>query len=126
MSRALGFAITLAWAAPALADAAYFAAIEDLPLPPGFVELDTGWSIEVDEGRLTEVRAQGSGDVQSARRFYVQTMPQLGWSQSPQLDDTLAYVRGRQRLMFSFSAPSDGRVELRARLLENTPPLQAD
>jgi hypothetical protein len=125
MSR-LVLAAALVCAAPAFADAAYFAAIEDLPLPPGFVELDTGWSMEVESGRLTEVRAGGRGDVQSARRFYVESLPQLGWSQSPQLDETLVYMRGRERLMFAFSAPGEGRVLIRARLLVNAAPSQGD
>ncbi len=126
MSRALAFASALICAAPAFADAAYFAAIEDLPLPPGFVELDAGWSMEVESGRLTEVRAQGGGNIQSARQFYEEALPQLGWSRSPQLDDALVYVRGRERLMFAFSAPGEGRVFVRARLLANAAPPQAD
>jgi hypothetical protein len=125
MSRALLIAV-LACPAPAFAQTAYFAAFEDLPLPPGFVELSTGWSMEGEDGRLTEARAQGGGDVQSARAFYRETLPQLGWSQSPQLDDSLVYVRGRERLMFSFSAPDRDRVLVRVRLLVSSAPSRSD
>jgi hypothetical protein len=122
----LAFTAALICAAPAFAEVTYFAAIEDLPMPSGFAELNSGWSMEVEEGRLTEVRAQGNGEVPSVRRFYVETLPQLGWSQSPQLDDTLVYVRGRERLMFSFSAPGGGGVLMRARLLVDAAPPQTD
>ncbi len=125
MSR-LAFTAALAVAAPAFADVAYFVSIEDLPLPPGFVEMNTGWSMSGENGRLTEVRAQGSGDAHSARRFYAEALPQLGWSPSPQLDDALVYVRGRERLMFSFSEPEEGRVFVRARLLVNGAAPQGD
>ncbi len=120
------FTAALAVAAPAFADVAYFASIEDLPLPPGFVEMNAGWSMAAESGRLTEVRAQGSGDAHSVRRFYVEALPPLGWSPSPQLDDAFVYVRGRERLMFSFSESENGRVLVRARLLVNGADSQGD
>ncbi len=120
------FTAALVVAAPAFAEVAYFASIEDLPLPPGFVEMNTGWSMAADSGRLTEVRAQGSGNAHSARRFYAEALPPLGWSPSPQLDDALVFVRGRERLMFSFSEFEEGRVLVRARLLVNGAASQGD
>jgi hypothetical protein len=119
------FTAAIVCAAPAFADTAYFAAIEDLPMPTGFVE-SPGWTMPTEAGALTEVRAAGAGSVDETRAFYERSLPPLGWSASPQVDGGLVFLRGRERLMFAFSAPGAGRVFMRARLLMHAAPSNAD
>ena len=61
-------------------DPAYLAAVEDMPLPAGFVE-DTAAGVAFDkpEGRLVEAVARGSGPVAHVTAFYGDTLPALGW-----------------------------------------------
>jgi hypothetical protein len=119
------FIAALSCAAPAFADTAYFAAIEDLPLPSGFVERP-GWTMATEAGALTEVRAEGAGTEADVRAFYERSLPALGWSASPQVDGSVVFVRARERLMFAFAAPGAGRVTIRARLLVRPAPSNAD
>jgi hypothetical protein len=124
VSRFVFLAALLA-AAPALAQTHYFGVLEDLPLPGGFAERP-GWSMSTEEGALTEVGAEGPGAVADLRGFYEQSLPALGWSASPQVDGSLAFVRGREYLTFAFAAPGAGRVTVRARLLVRSAPSNAD
>lgn len=120
------FIAALIWAAPAAAQTTYFASIEDLPLPAGFAESTGGWSMQTEAGALTEVRAAGRGSIEQVRAFYDLALPALGWSHSPQLDQSLVFQRGRERLMFGFGAPGDGAVTIRVRLLTQTASMNAD
>ncbi len=116
MSRAV-FIAALVCAAPAAAETAYFAAASDVPLPNGFAESGEGWTMAVDGGQLTEMRAEGSRPAAAVRAFYVESLPALGWSFSPQANDDLVFLRGREQLLFSLSAPDAGVTLIRARLL---------
>ncbi len=71
----------------------------------------------VDGGQLTEMRAEGSRPAAAVRAFYVESLPALGWSFSPQANDDLVFLRGREQLLFSLSAPDAGVTLIRARLL---------
>ena len=96
------FAAALICASPAFADAAYFAAIEDLPLPPGFVERDAGAGFDSGEGRLVLAYAEGELSGVAVRDFYYDALPQLGWAVSPRPDGALVFQRGREELSFTF------------------------
>ena len=100
MSRFL-FAAALTFAAPAYAQAGYFSAIEDLPIPPGFVEQAALPGFEGGEGRIVLAQAEGAPSGLEVRDFYYETLPQLGWAVSPQPDGALVFVRGRERLSFT-------------------------
>jgi len=61
-------------------DVEYLPEIEDVPLPPGFLPAQDKTTIyDTPSGRIVEVYAEGTGDKQDVEKFYVETMPQLGW-----------------------------------------------
>ena len=125
MSR-FALAFVAALAAPALAEAAYFAAIEDLPLPPGFTErASPGEGFTSESGRIVLVAADGALTPLAVRDFYYETLPQLGWSVSPQTDGTLVFQRGREELSFTVET-ANGRTRLGARLVVAAAPSNGD
>lgn len=125
MSRfALAFVVALT--APALAEAAYFSAIEDLPLPPGFSErASPGEGFGSESGRIVLVSAEGALTPHAVRDFYYEALPQLGWSVSPQTDGTLVFQRGREQLSFTVES-ANGRTQLGARLVVAAAPSNGD
>ena len=62
------------------ADQVYLQEIDDMPLPPGFVE-DAGAGVSFDkpEGRIVEAVARGTGSRSTVVEFYRAALPQLGW-----------------------------------------------
>lgn len=125
MSRVL-FAAALIVAAPAFADTRYFAAIPDLPLPPGYAETSAGAAFESAEGRIITASAEGaSRDLAAVRDFYEGCLPQLGWSVSPQADGVLVFQRGRERLSFTIERLEE-RTRLGARLVVLPASMNAD
>jgi hypothetical protein len=127
MSRfALAFVAVFAAPAPALAEAAYFSAIEDLPLPPGFTEgPSAGEGFGSESGRIVLMTAEGALTPLAVRDFYYDTLPQLGWSVSPQTDGTLVFQRGREQLSFTVET-ANGRTRLGARLVVAAAPSNGD
>lgn len=125
MSRTV-FLAALVCAGPAIAETQYFARASDVPLPPGFAEIDEGWAMVVDGGQLTEMRAAGPTPAAAVRTFYIESLSALGWSLSPQANDDLVFLRGREQLLFSLSAPRGGATLLRARLLVQPASMNAD
>lgn len=101
MSRAFFAAAAIAIAAPAYAEARFFAAIEDLPMPPGFAETGAASAFDGAEGRLVVAYAEGEASGLEVRDFYYETLPQLGWAVSPRNDGVLMFQRGRERLTFT-------------------------
>lgn len=64
----------------AVAAGEFLRAIPDLPLMPGLAELQSeGLVFDNPGGRIVEAYAQGMVDGYQVRRFYEQTLPQLGW-----------------------------------------------
>ena len=124
MSRAV-FVAAFACAAPALAQTAYFAAIEDLPLPPGFIEREAAPGFVGEGGRLVLAFAEGELSGLAVRDFYYENLPQLGWSISPQPDGALVFQRGRERLSFTVES-TNGRTRLGARLVVLPASMNAD
>ena len=58
----------------------FFTAVSDLPLMPGFIEqLDENMVFDKPEGRIIETEAVGKAEREGAERFYLETLPQLGW-----------------------------------------------
>lgn len=100
MSRVVFLAAILC-AAPAFAQTAYFTALDDLPLPPGFSESAPPGVFESAEGRLVALSAEGAGEGIAVRDFYYAALPALGWTESPRADGMLAFRRGRERLTFT-------------------------
>lgn len=120
MSRFAAFFLPIFIAAPAHAQVRYFATIEDLPMPPGFIELAAGGVFEAGGARLITTSAQGAGSLGSVRNFYLSALPALGWSLSPGGED-LTFRRGRQVLTLRIIREQDqARVEVQ--LVEQAAP----
>jgi hypothetical protein len=66
--------------APAAADTAFLAGVEDLPLMPGLAEIEGAATVfDAPQGRIVETFAAGAVSADEIRAFYGQTLPQLGW-----------------------------------------------
>ena len=66
--------------APAAADTAFVAGVEDLPLMPGLAEVEGAATVfDAPQGRIVETFAAGAVSADDIRAFYGQTLPQLGW-----------------------------------------------
>ena len=100
MSR-FAFIAALLCATPAFAQTAYFSALDDLPLPPGFSESAPPGVFEAPEGRILAMSAEGGGEGLAVRNFYYETLPALGWSEHVRADGALEFRRGRARLSFT-------------------------
>ena len=62
------------------AAAAFFTAVDDLPLMPGLIEPPgAGAVIAKPEGRIAELFAAGPVERAAVENFYADTLPQLGW-----------------------------------------------
>ncbi len=120
----LAFVAAILCAAPAFADARFFATLEDVPLAPGLEERVSGFSFEGAGGRVTSALAEGRATPGAVRAFYVETLPQLGWSFSPGGDD-LVFLRGRERLTLAIS-PSGAGAHLDVRLFTRPAAVNAD
>jgi len=127
MSRALICAALLAFVAPAAAESRFFTAVEDLPLAPGLEEQGPPFWFDDANGRIVGAMARGRAEPAAVRRFYLDTLPALGWSFSPGagVDGELVFLRGRERLALAI-APRDGGAELEARLFIQPEPTRSD
>jgi hypothetical protein len=116
MSRALIVAALLA-VAPAHAEGRFFSAIEDLPLAPGLEEAGPPFWFDDANGRIVAALARGPARPGEVRRFYLDTLPALGWSFSPGagVEGEIVFLRGRERLALLI-APRDGGAEMETRL----------
>jgi len=101
MSRALLFAAAITFAGPAFAETAYFAGIDDLPLPAGFEEVISAPAFRGDDGQIVFGAAEGSASAAQVRAFYDASLPPLGWAFSPGGEDALIFQRGRETLSVS-------------------------
>ncbi|MGE0595642.1 MAG: hypothetical protein AB7P07_04725 [Hyphomonadaceae bacterium] len=109
------FAAIAALTAPAAAQTAYFAAIPDLPLPPGFTETGADAPFE-GAGRIIFAEALGEfAEAAAARDFIYETLPALGWAETVE-DGAAVFQRGRERLHFFLIREGD-RTRLRVQLV---------
>ena len=123
MSRALFLAAILI-VSPAFADTRFFAAMEDVPLAPGLIE-GAGFQFEEAGGRIIGSTATGRATPAAVRSFYTDTLPALGWSQSPTGTDDLVFLRGRERLTLSIRREGQGAA-LDVRLFTRPASMNAD
>lgn len=78
---------------------AFVRAVPDVPLMAGFAEIeDEAVVFDKPGGRIATAAAASSGAVAAAqvRRFYRETLPQLGWRAEAGVADS--YIRGEERL----------------------------
>ncbi len=60
--------------------AAYLSGAADLPLMPGLAEVpEAGLVFDQPSGRIVEAYAQGAVSRAAVTRFYLDTLPNLGW-----------------------------------------------
>lgn len=67
---------------PATAADRFLSHFDDLPLPAGLTEQPNSVLFEADGGRIIETSAEGKVEAAAIRRFYDQSLPQLGWTKS--------------------------------------------
>ncbi len=72
--------------------------MEDVPLMPGLEVVAPVTAFDTPGGRVVVVHAQGAVTPAAVSGFYSQTMPQLGWRQSPEL----YFLREREKLELTF------------------------
>lgn len=126
MSRALIVAALLS-VASAHAEGRYFSAIEDVPLAPGLEEAGRPFWFDDANGRIVAAVARGAAAPDAVRRFYLEALPELGWSFSPGagVEGELVFLRGRERLALTI-APHEGGAELEVRLFIQPEPTRGD
>ena len=114
-------------ASPAYAEVRFFVAIEDLPLAPGLEETGPPFWFDDANGRIIGVIARGPTHPAQVRRFYLDTLPALGWGFTPGagVDGELVFQRGRERLALDIS-PYYGGAQVETRLFIRPAPSRGD
>ena len=74
--------VALLWAFPtSVVGQEFFSNIDDLPLAPGLFEAPgDGVSFESSGIRIVTATARGSVNISAVKRFYLKSLPPLGWS----------------------------------------------
>ncbi len=117
--RAASFAamIALALAAPASAQSGYLDAVEDMPLMQGLAETgDGGMVFDKPSGRIVRSVAQGDVTPAGVRAFYIETLPQLGWTRAEEYEligELLLFRREGEQLEIQIVPLSASRTEVR-------------
>jgi len=97
--------------------AGYLDAVEDMPLMEGLHETgDGGVVFDKPNGRIIRTVATGNVAPASVRRFYVETLPQLGWKRQKKLElikDLLVFRREGERLEIQTVPETGGATEVR-------------
>jgi hypothetical protein len=103
IAGSFAFAVAaLVSAAPAHATD-FLLAIEDVPLAAGLSEEAEPVVFESDQGRVVRTRASGNADYSALRRFYLTSLPQLGWALQgePDAHGPIHFVREHEILTVS-------------------------
>lgn len=89
----------------------FLGAIPDLPLMPGLVELtQRGVVFDQAGGRIVEAYAEGQVAAAAVRRFYGDTLPQLGWQVVGSGAGGDSYAREDERLDVAILGESGGTL----------------
>ncbi len=92
-----------------LAQAAFFSAVEDLPLMSGLLEIvDEGMVFDKPEGRIVEVAAVGVVSRDAVVAYYESALPELGWERR----GTAEFARSGEVLRYRLDA-AGGTTEIR-------------
>ncbi|WP_409766353.1 hypothetical protein [Ferrovibrio sp.] len=99
----------------ARAAAGFLSIAEDVPLMPGLAESpDAATVFDKPSGRIAHTEAKGKVSVAAVRKFYADTLPQLGWQNiGPE-----HYRRETEQLRLSVTG-RDGALTVRFELLPN-------
>ena len=89
--------------------AAFFSAIEDMPLAPGLTEAPGASTVfDKADGRIVQLVATGPVAQDKVLQFYADALPQLGWRQA----DAKTWRRERENLILEVR-PKGRDAELR-------------
>lgn len=106
--------------AAALAAGGYLDKVEDMPLMDGLSETgDGGIVFDKPTGRIVRTVARGDVAPEKVRAFYVETLPQLGWTRNERLEligGLLIFGREGEKLeiqIVSQSSDAVARTEVR-------------
>lgn len=95
----------------------YLDAIEDMPLMEGLTETGEGGIVfDKPNGRIVRSVATGKVTPDAVRKFYIDTLPQLGWLRLKKLEligDLLIFRREAERLEIQIVPGSGGMTEVR-------------
>ena len=102
----IGICLLTAVPGPARADG-YVDGFEDLPLMPGLANVPAASvSFDAAMGRIVVAFAEGPVGMPAVRAFYVQTLPQLGWTPA----GTGRWLREGEALKVDTVVEGDGLV----------------
>jgi hypothetical protein len=103
---------------------AFLSTLEDVPLMPGLIEIaGAGMVFDKPDGRIAETFAEGALAVAAVRRFYEESLPQLGWRLRARriagaAPGDLVFERENERLSIGV-AGKDGALRVRFALFPN-------
>lgn len=108
----------LALAMPRAAFAGGFLdAVEDMPLMDGLAETgDGGIVFDKPTGRIVRCVAEGDVPPSAVRAFYIDTLPQLGWTRAEEeelIGELLLFRRENERLEIQIVPISQTHTEVR-------------
>jgi hypothetical protein len=116
----LGFALCLGGVSAVMAEekaSGYLDAIEDMPLMEGLHETGEGGIVfDKPNGRIVRSIAEGKVPARDVRKFYIDSLPQLGWVRHEKLEligDLLVFRRETERLEIQTVPKNDGMTEVR-------------
>ncbi|CAI8413818.1 MAG TPA: hypothetical protein DIT66_01990 [Rhodobiaceae bacterium] len=89
----------------AMARDVYLSLAPDIPLAPGLEELEGGQLVfDKPEGRIVQIETRQTDAARSAknvRRYYLETLPNLGWQKASSSDRVLTFQRGGETLLIT-------------------------
>ncbi|MEP2828635.1 hypothetical protein [Parvibaculum sp.] len=95
----------------------YLDAVEDMPLMQGLAETgDGGIIFDKPSGRIVRSVAEGDVAPTAVRAFYVNTLPQLGWTRAEQYEligELLIFRRENEQLEIQIVPVSPSHTEVR-------------
>lgn len=101
--RMLGWLIAVGYGAAALAQAPASdnspAIPPDIPVPPGFkIDFDDALIFDKPGGRIVQIEMTGPGNWQALRRFFLESLTQLGWRRQNTAGDAVSMTRGAEQV----------------------------
>lgn len=88
----------------------FISILNDVPLMSGFkIQNQTALIFDTPSGRIVEIAADGKVSLFKARRFYADTLPQLGWRDS----GNNIFLRDEEILTINFSKIENGHTQIK-------------
>jgi hypothetical protein len=106
--RIAPFAIVACLAAAPASATEFLKAIDDVPLAEGLTESGEAVVFESDFGRVVQTNAVGQISAEAVERFYVETLPAMGWTRIA--GAALVFERESERLTITIAEPRSERA----------------